>query len=75
MISRRNALIGVGALTLSGCDAVTRSPTVRKVLTLGEKATLTSQRLVTDRNALAPEYTFPRAFGLTATACRHRQTT
>ncbi len=57
MISRRNALIGVGALTLSGCDAVTRSPTVRKVLTLGEKATLTSQRLVTDRNALAPEYT------------------
>ncbi|HQS70839.1 MAG: molybdopterin-binding protein [Novosphingobium sp. 28-62-57] len=57
MISRRNALIGVGALTLSGCDAVTRSPTVRKVLTLGEKATLTSQRLVTDRNALAPEFT------------------
>lgn len=56
MISRRDALIGVSALTLSGCDAVTRSPTVRKVLTLGEKATLTSQRLVTDRNALAPEF-------------------
>lgn len=57
MISRRDALIGVGALTLSGCERVTRSPTVRKVLTLGEKATLTGQRLVTDRNALAPEFT------------------
>lgn len=57
MISRRDALIGVGALTLSGCERVTRSPTVRKILTLGEKATLTGQRLVTDRNALAPEFT------------------
>ncbi|NLR72956.1 molybdopterin-dependent oxidoreductase [Novosphingobium sp. ERN07] len=57
MISRRTALIGVGALTLSGCERVTRSPTVRKILTFGEKATLTSQRLVTNRNALAPEFT------------------
>jgi DMSO/TMAO reductase YedYZ molybdopterin-dependent catalytic subunit len=57
MISRRGALIGASGLLLSGCDRITTSPTVRKVLTLGEKATLTGQRLVTDRNALAPEFT------------------
>lgn len=57
MISRRGALIGASGLLLSGCDRITTSPSVRKILTLGEKATLTGQRLVTDRNALAPEFT------------------
>lgn len=57
MISRRSALISASGLLVSGCDRITASPTVRKVLTLGEKATLTGQRLVTDRNALAPEFT------------------
>jgi len=57
MISRRGALIGASGLLLSGCDRITTSPTVHKMLTLGEKATLTGQRLVTDRNALAPEFT------------------
>lgn len=57
MISRRGALIGASGLLLSGCDRITTSPMVRKILTLGEKATLTGQRLVTDRNALAPEFT------------------
>lgn len=57
MISRRGALIGASGLLLSGCEKITASPTVRKVLTLGEKATLSGQRLVTDRNALAPEFT------------------
>ncbi|HQS97915.1 MAG: molybdopterin-binding protein [Novosphingobium sp. 17-62-19] len=57
MISRRGALIGASGLLLSGCERITTSPTVRKVLTLGEKASLTGQRLVTDRNALAPEFT------------------
>ncbi len=57
MLSRRAALVGATGLILSGCDRITTSPTVRKVLTLGEKATLSGQRLVTDRNALAPEFT------------------
>lgn len=57
MISRRGALVGASGLLLSGCEKITASPTVRKVLTLGEKATLSGQRLVTDRNALAPEFT------------------
>lgn len=57
MISRRGALVGASGLLLSGCEKITASPTVREVLTLGEKATLSGQRLVTDRNALAPEFT------------------
>lgn len=57
LLTRRNALIGVTGMALSACDRITTSPTVRKVLTLGEKATLSGQRLVTDRNALAPEFT------------------
>lgn len=57
IITRRAALVGAGSLLLTGCDKITTSPTVRKVLTLGEKATLSGQRLVTDRNALAPEFT------------------
>jgi DMSO/TMAO reductase YedYZ molybdopterin-dependent catalytic subunit len=57
LITRRSALIGAAGIALSGCDRITTSPTVRKVLTLGEKATMSGQRLVTDRNALAPEFT------------------
>ncbi|MFN3457878.1 MAG: molybdopterin-binding protein [Novosphingobium sp.] len=57
IITRRSALVGASGLLLAGCEKITTSPTVRKVLTLGEKATLSGQRLVTDRNALAPEFT------------------
>lgn len=57
LITRRTALVGASGLLVAGCDKITTSPTVRKVLTLGEKATLSSQRLVTGRNALAPEFT------------------
>ncbi|MGV3511692.1 MAG: molybdopterin-binding protein [Novosphingobium sp.] len=57
IITRRTALVGAGGLLLAGCEKITRAPSVRKVLTLGEKATLSGQRLVTDRNALAPEFT------------------
>ncbi len=53
LISRRSALVGATGLLLTGCDRITASPTVRKVLTMGEKANLSGQRLVTDRNALA----------------------
>lgn len=57
ILTRRNALIGGAGLMLAGCDRIVASPTVRKVLTLGEKATMSAQRLVTDRSALAPEFT------------------
>ncbi|MGE8132178.1 molybdopterin-binding protein [Novosphingobium subterraneum] len=57
LVTRRNAIVGASGLLLAGCEKITASPTVREVLTLGEKATLSGQRLVTDRNALAPEFT------------------
>ena len=56
LITRRAALAGATGLLVAGCDRITTSPTVRKVLTLGEKVTLSSQKLVTGRNALAPEF-------------------
>lgn len=57
VISRRSALVGATGLLLSGCEKITTAPSVRKILTSGEKAMLSGQRLVTDRNALAPEFT------------------
>ena len=56
LLSRRSALVSGASLVLAGCDRLTQSPSVRKVLTLGEKLTMSGQRLVTDRNALAPEF-------------------
>ena len=58
LISRRAALLGVGGsgLLLAGCDKITQSPTVRRTIGLGEKVTMTTQRLIADRNALAPEF-------------------
>jgi DMSO/TMAO reductase YedYZ molybdopterin-dependent catalytic subunit len=57
LMSRRSALVGATGLLLSGCEKITTAPSVRKILTSGEKAMLSGQRLVTDRNALAPEFT------------------
>lgn len=56
LTTRRTLLAGGAGLILAGCDRMTASPTVRQVLTLGEKATRSAQRLVTDRNALAQEF-------------------
>jgi DMSO/TMAO reductase YedYZ molybdopterin-dependent catalytic subunit len=56
ILSRRNALVGGASLLLAGCDQIVASPTVKRVLTLGETATRSAQRLVTDRNALALEF-------------------
>jgi DMSO/TMAO reductase YedYZ molybdopterin-dependent catalytic subunit len=47
---------GTGGLLLSGCDRIASAPAVKRVLSLGEKATMTAQRLVMDRGALAPEF-------------------
>ncbi len=55
MITRRGLLIG-GGLILSGCDRVNESPAFRELLFGTEKLTMAGQRLVTDRNALAREF-------------------
>ncbi len=60
MISRR-ALVGLGAtaggLLLSGCDRLTANPTFREALRGGEALSMRAQRLITNRGALAPEFT------------------
>lgn len=56
LVTRRNALIGGAGLLLAGCDQINASPAVKSLLSLGEKTTHGAQRLVTDRNALAQEF-------------------
>lgn len=56
LVTRRNALVGGAGLLLAGCDRINASPAVQSVLALGENATRGAQRLVTDRNALAKEF-------------------
>jgi len=56
MTTRRGVLIGTSGLLLAGCDRIVASPTMRGVLSLGEKASMSAQRAVMDRNALAPEF-------------------
>ena len=47
---------GAGGLLLSGCDAMNENGTVRRILTGAEDLHLSSQRLITDRAALAREF-------------------
>ena len=60
ILSRRKLIgslsAGAGGLLLAGCDKINASPTVKKILGVGEKATFSAQRIVSDRAALAPEY-------------------
>ena len=60
-LDRRRWLAGVGAtlgsLWLAGCDRLTANPTFTGVLKVAEKWTQGAQRLVTDRKALAREFT------------------
>jgi DMSO/TMAO reductase YedYZ molybdopterin-dependent catalytic subunit len=59
-LSRRRLIgslaAGAGGLLVAGCDRINASPTVQGLLDLGERATLGAQRLVSKRDALAPEY-------------------
>jgi DMSO/TMAO reductase YedYZ molybdopterin-dependent catalytic subunit len=59
-VSRRRLIgslgAGAGGLLLAGCDKINASPAVQGLLGLGETATFTAQRIVSDRAALAPEY-------------------
>ena len=56
IMTRRNLVTGLGSLVVAGCDKIDASPNVRKLLSLGERATYASQRFVADRAALAPEF-------------------
>lgn len=57
---RRRFLAGLGALgttaLLSGCDSLSRNDQVRQWLGATDRLTHAAQRLVTSRQALAPEY-------------------
>lgn len=60
MITRRKLLgtIGLGGagLLLPGCDPLNDSPSFQGLLSTGEGLTMRAQRLVTPRDALAPEF-------------------
>ncbi|MEO6359050.1 MAG: molybdopterin-dependent oxidoreductase [Sphingomicrobium sp.] len=56
MIGRRHFVLGGSGLLLAGCDRLDRSESFRGVLRSAEGLTMRAQRLVSSRNALAPEY-------------------
>ena len=59
LIARAGGLVAAaGALPLlSGCDAISEAPAVRKILSMGEEMNRASQRVLMDRDALAREFT------------------
>ena len=57
MISRRKFIAaGTRGLLVAGCDRLDRSETFRGILRSSEGLTMRAQRLITSRDALAPEY-------------------
>ncbi len=60
ILSRRQLLVLGSATTsglmLSGCDRISNNPTGLGILESAEKLTMASQRLILDRNRLAPEF-------------------
>src|SRR3982751_5890393 len=57
MINRRRFIAtGASGLLLGGCDRLNNSPEFRGVLRSAEKLTMTSQRLISPRDALAREF-------------------
>lgn len=57
MITRRKLIVGAGALVLTGCDQLNRSPGFRSLLRSSERLTMRAQRLISAREALAREFT------------------
>lgn len=59
LIRRAGGLVAAaGSLPLlGGCDAINEAPAVRRILSLGEEMHRASQRALTDRDALAREFT------------------
>jgi DMSO/TMAO reductase YedYZ molybdopterin-dependent catalytic subunit len=47
---------GAGGMLLSGCDRIVAAPSVKHVVGLGETLTMRAQRLLTNRAALAREF-------------------
>lgn len=60
LLTRRGLIgslgVSAGGLLLAGCDKIVAAPKVRDVIGLGEGLTMRTQRLVTDRTALAREF-------------------
>ncbi len=58
LIARAGGLVAAAGTMplLSGCDAINDAPAVRKILSMGEEMNRASQRALTDRGALAREY-------------------
>lgn len=56
IVPRRSVVLG-GAVLLAGCDRVAQVPEARKILFLGEDMHRGLQRALTNRGALAPEFT------------------
>jgi DMSO/TMAO reductase YedYZ molybdopterin-dependent catalytic subunit len=56
ILARRSLIAGTAAL-LVGCDRIAEQPTARRILFLGEDMHRGLQRALTNRNALAPEFT------------------
>ena len=48
---------GAGTVLLVGCDRISASPIVQRGLDFGQGLTMRTQRIVTDRTALAPVFT------------------
>ena len=56
-MNRRSLITGATGLLLAGCDKVIQVPAARKILFAGEDMHRGLQRALTDRAALAPEFT------------------
>ncbi|ONF95269.1 molybdopterin-dependent oxidoreductase [Sphingomonas jeddahensis] len=56
ILARRSLIAGTAALP-AGCDRIAEQPTARRILFLGEDMHRGLQRALSDRNALAPEFT------------------
>jgi len=57
LISRRNALVMGGGLLIGGCDRIASTKTARSAFVGAEDLPYRVDRLITPRNALAPEFT------------------
>ena len=56
MITRRTLIAGSAATLLTGCDKLSNSETFRGILRSSEGLTMRAQRLISDRSALAREF-------------------
>ncbi|MGN6355949.1 MAG: molybdopterin-dependent oxidoreductase [Novosphingobium sp.] len=56
MIGRRGVLAGGAGLLVSACDRLNENPVVRRLLTEAADLHMPAQRLITDRGALAREF-------------------